>query len=122
MPISVDSTHPSTISNNTSSQLSKLGKAFRSLTVGTALALGTLAPTAAAVAQEKPPENIPVQEEPKNESEKKDGRSCFLDILIAYTLGRTFGYFHGKRVGSAKTLDESKGIKANGPTKEEKKI
>ena len=66
-----------------------------------------------AVAQEKPPENIPVQEEPKNEP-KKDGHSCFLDVLIAYVLGRTFGYFHGKRTGSRtpiETFDKPEDIK-----------
>ncbi len=134
MTISIGSTHTSTTGHNSASQPSKLGNAFRSLALGTAIGLGTLAPTAAAVAQEKPPENVPVQEQPKQE-EPKDKPSCLLDILIAYALGRTFGYFHGKRVGAKSSTgtsdkpedliitveDQPPAEKTDGPAKEEKK-
>ena len=70
MTISIDSTHPPTTGNNTTGQPSKLGKALRSLALGTAVGLGTILPTASAVAQEKPPENVPVQEEPRQEEQQ----------------------------------------------------
>ncbi len=67
MTVSVEQTRPSSISHNNHGQSSKLGNALRSLVLGTAIGLGTLAPTAAAVAQEKPPENVPVQENKQEE-------------------------------------------------------
>ncbi len=137
MTISVTPTHPSSITQNNHGKSSKIGNALRSIALGTAIGLGTLAPTAA-VAQEKPPENVPVQEEPAPANpQPANPNSCTGRFAFGYIAGvimeklltslrnkrekdrseRPFGKLDDVKI----IVEQPPAEKTDGPVKEEKK-
>ncbi len=102
MTISIDSTRPSLTGNNTAKQSSRFSNALRSLALGAAVGLGAIAPTPG-VAQEKPPENIPVQikEEEKPPQEELSPAAKWLARILGAGTGALSYYILRPRKNSA---------------------
>ncbi len=108
MTISIDATRPSLTGNNTAKQSGRFSNALRSLALGTAIGLGSLAPTAA-TAEEKPPENVPVQikedetpapvEAPKPDNPNNCGGRVALGYVAGVLMEKFLSSLRDKRTG-----------------------